>query len=334
MPTVNKTFAFATDTGYVEAGTAAAIAGAFDGGDGNPSGCIAFTDTAAAHSAQAETCHLSSTAETWESWGVPVKATVTALRVTAWDNKRGSVTGLSGSATARINVLNGSGGNVTSSPLISVAQSGQLSSWTTQAAGSSQAVTAANQASTTAVRIDCFYQWATTGGSPNLSCKFDNIVLEITYVDPITPTGITSGEAFGTLSAEQSLSAAGALASAEAFGTSAAQQSLAGAGVASGEAFGAPITSQTVSMAPVASGEAFGTLSAEQSIVATGLATGESMGAPVTEQTLLGVGLDSAESFGDAEAVGFMVRYETQIAVTDALKTAIAATDSPQTSEG
>lgn len=126
----------------------------------------------------------------------------------------------------------------------------------------------------------------------------------------ISPTGISSAEAFGspTVTAGAVTISPSGIASAEAFGTPSitATWTISPTGIASGEAFGTPtLTPGAVTIIPagIASGEAFGVpvISSDGTILPTGIPSGEAFGTPTISGgpiTLQPTGIPSAEAFG------------------------------------
>lgn len=100
----------------------------------------------------------------------------------------------------------------------------------------------------------------------------------LTIIKVIKPTGIPSAEAFGTPKLIASIKLTG-IASSEAFGTAKLVAKLAGiGGIASGEAFGTLKLRASIKLTGIASAEAFGTLKVGRFIVLTGIASGEVFG--------------------------------------------------------
>lgn len=117
----------------------------------------------------------------------------------------------------------------------------------------------------------------------------------------VTPTGISTGEAFGTPVVQQNVTPSG-IASAEAFGTPIATLFLAPTGIASEEAFGAPLVNQSVTPTGIPSAEAFGAApSLPQVVTPASIPSAEAFGTPTidggvqegsspTRQPMTGVG--------------------------------------------
>jgi hypothetical protein len=206
MPTVVKTWAFASDAeGLTDAGVSA-VAFAHLTTDGNPSGCVRFTQATKAVT-QSERALRASTGETWESWGVPAGATVTGVQVTAWQEKLAANTKLSShSISAR--VIGSGGASVHSAgDLLAAVALGTTTdaTWQAGAAGTARAVDSGAQASGTDVRLELEYSVVTSGGggSASVDQRFDQIQLTITYTEsaPSITGDLSVTEAGDTLGA-------------------------------------------------------------------------------------------------------------------------------------
>lgn len=156
---------------------------------GDPGGCARFdisvgSDSVEPFSEQA----LSRDSETWESWGVPAGATVTAVQLTAWKYKITAPSNI----THKVYFCSILSGLATVATLKSNASlPGYATAWLSGSAGSSVSVGASYQASNTPVRLE----WQYTGSvniSGGAATRFDTIEVTITYTlasdTPITPT--------------------------------------------------------------------------------------------------------------------------------------------------
>jgi hypothetical protein len=193
--TTTKTWAFAADSeGLADAGNSTNLTFAAHAGDGNPADSIKFT-TATKGQTMTEFARRSGTGETWETWGIPSGATVTDVQITAWDEKLRANSKLS-SHSIKARIIGSGGSSVHSAgDLLDVALGTTVdSSWQSPAGGTSQAVDAGSQASTTDVRLELEYTVTTTGGggSTNVDQGFDQIQLTVTYTPPPSGT-ITVG---------------------------------------------------------------------------------------------------------------------------------------------
>lgn len=193
--TGTKTWAFAADAeGLTDAGNAANLTFAAHAGDGNPADSVKFT-TPTKGQTMTEFARRSGTGETWETWGIPSGATVTDVQITAWNEKLRANTKLS-SHSVKARIIGSGGSSVHSAGDLLDASLGTAidSSWQSGAAGTSRAVDAGNQASTTDVRLELEYTVVTSGGggSANVDQGFDQIQLTVTYSPPPSGT-ITVG---------------------------------------------------------------------------------------------------------------------------------------------
>lgn len=193
MATLVKSFVFAADAeGLADAGNNANLTFAFDGTDGNPTGCVKFT-TSTKSATMEEFGQKSTTTDTWQTWGIPSGATVTNAQISAWQKKLVSNTKLS-SNSVKLNVIDASAAIVTASDLISASLATTTdASWQAQSAGSTIGVNAGSQNSTSAVRLKIDYTCTTSGtaGTANVDARFDQIDLTITY----TPAPVSTFDA-------------------------------------------------------------------------------------------------------------------------------------------
>lgn len=174
MATVDKTWVFASDNeGLADVGDSA-ISLAHDTA-GNPGGSVEFLGGATGTS---ERARRASTGETWETWGVPASSTVTDVQVISWDKRKWA-----GSQAPRVRI------RVVGSGAASVHSAGDLAdttfgtgndgAWAAQGAGTSRAVDAGSQASTTDVRLEVQLSFAAADSGHDLG--IDNILLRMTY---------------------------------------------------------------------------------------------------------------------------------------------------------
>jgi hypothetical protein len=132
-------------------------------------------------------------------------------------------------------------------------------------------------------KVSVFCTFTPSGGSPQT----------------ITPGGIATAEAFGTLKANLNLAASG-IGSAEAIGSPQANLKLAISGIESGEAIGDPIVMAGVLyLQPdgIESGEAFGTSQLNFKLAMQGINSSEQIGAQKLSLKISPEGIVSAESF-------------------------------------
>jgi len=190
MPTVTKTLVFASGAeGLADSGLSANIAFAYDGSTGNPSGCVKFTSSTNGLTSVSEKAKNPSTGETWESWaGVPAGKIVTAVEVTSYDQK--STNNFDNSGTLLARIVNSAGTTVHSSgDILSQAYpAGFAFGFGPGSGGVSRAVDSAHQASNTDIRLELEVVVTTSSSSAGFDLKLDNILLTITYSDPIVIT--------------------------------------------------------------------------------------------------------------------------------------------------
>lgn len=176
MPTVDKTWVFASDNeGLADVGVGAWTINHDTAG--NPGGSLEF-GADALNGTFTEKARRPSTGETWETWGVPAGATVTDVQVISWEYRTYAITVTSYAFTMRI----------LDSAAVSVHSAGDLASltltlngvWNAVGAGTSRAVDAGKQASTTDVRLEV-EGTVVTGGAKNPDVGIDNVLLRITY---------------------------------------------------------------------------------------------------------------------------------------------------------
>lgn len=155
-------------------------------------------------------------------------------------------------------------------------------------------------------------------GTESPSCSWNNsandrYILAVSITEAgqnLSPSGVASGEAFGTPTITPGAVdiAPTGIASGEAFGTPTVTPGavdIAPTGIASGEAFGTPTIQATADIAPtgIASGEAFGTatITATNELLPTGIASGEAFGTAVISAGPVDIaptGVASGEAFG------------------------------------
>lgn len=121
------------------------------------------------------------------------------------------------------------------------------------------------------------------------SAPFSHVAVAIIHdagaggAQTVTPTGISTGEAFGTPVVTQEVVPTG-IASAEAFGTPVAVLFNTPTGIASQEAFGTPLVNQSVSPTGIPSAEAFGAApSLPQIVTPASIPSAEAFGVPTID---------------------------------------------------
>ncbi|MGZ6587112.1 MAG: hypothetical protein ACXVHX_22715 [Solirubrobacteraceae bacterium] len=151
------------------------------------------------------------------------------------------------------------------------------------------------------------------GGSSNATGSFDYARIRVTYTvaaQTVSPSGITSGGAFGTpvITVGPATVSPSGIASAGALGTPTITPggvTVSPSGIASAEAFGTPVVSGfgTIAPAGIPSAEAFGTPTVTPGGVTldpSGIPTGEALGTPVVSSsaTISPSGVASDGAFG------------------------------------
>lgn len=124
------------------------------------------------------------------------------------------------------------------------------------------------------------------------------------------PSGIATGEAFGTAVATGSIIVTG-ISSSEAFESPQVNLNIAASAIDSLEAFGTPQLNFILSMTGIISEEAFGTPKANFILYPNAISTAESFGTPIIAGPIIAQGIASAEAFGTAK-VSFII-YPTGI---------------------
>jgi hypothetical protein len=181
-PSTTKMFSWTSDDeGMVDLGLSA-ITAAREAADGDPAGCVKFTTTAVLSGAQEQFARNVS-GQTWETWGVPAGATVTAIQLIGWKYRLASNTGLT-SHSIRFQVIGPGADSVTSAVNNSIFDTSlsttQNGTWQTGTPGSSIAVNSEDQASTTDVRMYIWLHSVTTTGTVNYDFRVDELALQIT----------------------------------------------------------------------------------------------------------------------------------------------------------
>lgn len=182
MPTVDKTWVFASDNeGLADVGDSA-ITVVHDTA-GNPGGSLEYTGAA---SGTTERARKSTTGETWQTWGVPAGNVVTSVQVISWDSRKWAVPA-SQTPTITARVLDSAAASVHSAgDIINLGLgTGADIAWINNGAGTSRAVDAAKQASTTDVRLEI--QLTVTVASSTWDIGIDNVLLRMTYSASSTP---------------------------------------------------------------------------------------------------------------------------------------------------
>lgn len=179
MPQVVKTWSTWDNSvvgeNLADAGTTASIAYDRDATDV----AAKFTSTASSLTNITENARQA-TGDTWEDWGVPAGAVVIAAQITAWKKKVVTATNISANVMV-ITLIDSSNGNIvnfTGNAAIGTTTDG---SYVAQAAGLLKAIPAANQPSTTVVKLNLANRITTGAGTVNVDNRFDDVEMTITY---------------------------------------------------------------------------------------------------------------------------------------------------------
>jgi len=185
--TVVKTWTFTGNAeGLADAANSTSVSFAHDATDN----AVKFTTTTKNLSNEVEFGRKAATGETWETWGLPTNATVTDVQITAWQEELVANTKLT-SHSLKARIIDSGGSTVHSAgDMLNVTLGTTIDpSYQAGAAGTSRAVDAGSQASSTDVRLELEYTVTTSGGGGTASVdqRFDTIELTITYTPP-TPS--------------------------------------------------------------------------------------------------------------------------------------------------
>ncbi len=191
--TGTKTWNFTGNAeGLADPGNHASVAFSFDATDN----AVLFSTTVKSLTNAVEFGRKSTTGETWETWGVPVGATVTNVQITAWQEKLVANSKLS-AHSIKARIINSSGTTIhTAGDILDVALGTTLdASYQAGVAGTQRAVDASYQASTTDVRLELEYTVTTLGGGGTAAVdqRFDVITLTITYTPLVATTTLGNG---------------------------------------------------------------------------------------------------------------------------------------------
>lgn len=180
MATVDKTWVFVSDNeGLADVAVSAWTINHDTGG--NPGGSLEFGANTL-NGTQQEKARRATTGQTWETWGVPASSTVTDVQIISWDYNMWSTTQVT-SSTFLMRILNSSGTTVHTagdimSKALTIASAGV---WQAGGSGTSRAVDASYQASTTDVRLEVDGTIVMAANN-TADIGVDNILLRITYV--------------------------------------------------------------------------------------------------------------------------------------------------------
>lgn len=184
MATVTKTFVFASNAeGFTDAGVSAR-GFSYTGSQGSPStGCVGFSS-----GENLTEIGRTGAGNSWEAlFGVPASSTVTDVQVTAWKRFIDLANFISNNtaATLKMRVVNASNTTVHSAGELISETFSTTSPWTAGSAGTSRAVDASYQASTTNVKME----FESNGGSGNWDDGDNSGTLDYgVYVDTVEVT--------------------------------------------------------------------------------------------------------------------------------------------------
>lgn len=178
MATVDKTWVFASDNeGLADVGDSAWTINHDTAG--NPGGSLEYgADTLSG--TVTERARRATTGETWETWGVPAGSTVTDVQVISFDSRDWQGGSGTTSFTVKARVVNSSAATVHSAGDLYNAAVNATNVWSANGAGTSRAVDASYQASTTDVRLEVEVTVVKSASSVT-DLGLDNILLRITY---------------------------------------------------------------------------------------------------------------------------------------------------------
>ena len=143
-------------------------------------GCVHFT-TASAGSQEGRG---QTVANTWETWGVPVGATVLSAQITQWYTKVAANTLLATAVVSGIRLVDSHGDRIyTGNDLIEdLGLNTTIDvAWQARGAGNAVAILAASQPSNTPVQFVIDLTVDTTPGTSAVDIRFDTLSLQITY---------------------------------------------------------------------------------------------------------------------------------------------------------
>lgn len=189
MSSIVKTFSFLADAeGLADGGNHANIVFAFEGGDGDPLGCVKFgyPDSGALTNA-VEYARRATTGQTFETWGVPSGSEITSVQL-SYKYKKNSAPLTAQTIKARL--IDETGTPIHDGDLISASLGTGTTGWLAGTPGASVSISPAYQASTQDVRLELDITVSKSGGavSPN-ETLFDGFELTITYTGPGQPGG-------------------------------------------------------------------------------------------------------------------------------------------------
>ncbi len=189
MATLDFTFTFDSDAqALADSGFSAGLTFAFEGGDGNPSGCVKWTGTLPFFPLDAEFAIQPAGTQTWEDIGIPVGSTITNVETVTVDRETVDETGVNPSDDAAMEMLikNDAGTTLFNSTLFRTV-SGALNTWTTTGGiGSPAMAWSGTVPSSDYFRLQLHISvgglFSSAGGTYDY--RFDNLIFRITYTPP------------------------------------------------------------------------------------------------------------------------------------------------------
>lgn len=199
-----KTFSWLNDAeGFVDFGLSSAIS-ALRGSSGDPPGCARFTTSSVVTNDQ-EIFARNVAGQTWETWGVPVDAPVTHVKIASWKYQTTTATTGLVSHKLRMQIIDSGAGAVTSDVTNSVLDvtlpTGGDVSFVAGAPGSAIAVNVEDQASDTDVRLYLWLYDLNTSGTVLYNFHVDEVGVEITHVAPRSEVALTQVHTLVTVDA-------------------------------------------------------------------------------------------------------------------------------------
>lgn len=196
MATADYTQTFSGSAlGIVRVGSSTNITFAYDGTDGNPAGCIKFTEAAFHTATEVEKARQTGTSQTWESlFGIVANSTVLTAEAVSADGRDFAGTGLS---AFKMRIVTPAGVTTHSAgDLFSGAMAGNV--WVAFPANrflGPVSIDPAYQASATAIAVE--YECTCATQTTTMDARLDNVLYRITYLAG-TGGGGTGGSS-GTL---------------------------------------------------------------------------------------------------------------------------------------
>ena len=179
MATVDKTWVFASDNeGLADVGDSSVYNMDHDT-SGNPGGALEPNCPSPQVGTLSERARKASTGETWETWGVPAGNIVTDVQIISYDFKMYTTTNVT-SENTKIRIVDSAAATVHSAGDLIDQNQTLDTAWNNKGSGTSRAVNANRQASTTDVRLEVQETIVLSAGATH-DANIDNILLRMTY---------------------------------------------------------------------------------------------------------------------------------------------------------